>query len=195
MKRTTLIIAVLGLFLSSCGTTKGEFQNSPELEGRPPTPEEDPFFYAARPPDSAKAQTRGTIGDEQEPRDASDEPAEGSVEDVEELQRRLQRAESEALALKAENLELKDAIAARKEERSKPAAADGSAQCHACVKICPTEGNCRDDAEMICGWGTGKKKSDAMLRATSECDGALDQYRRNGPYARVEGKCPVARCL
>ncbi len=65
-------------------------------------------------------------------------------------------------------------------------------QCFSCVKICDSE-ECQD-ADSICGWGVDYDKENAMLRATAECDGALDLARNDPKWKMVTGICPVATC-
>jgi hypothetical protein len=65
-------------------------------------------------------------------------------------------------------------------------------QCFSCVKICESE-PC-EDADTICGWGVDYDKESAMLRATAECDGALNLARNNPQWKRVIGSCPIATC-
>jgi DNA repair exonuclease SbcCD ATPase subunit len=292
-----------------------------EMLGKPPTPEDDPFFYAVRPPESARAETTGTIGDtEDETKEAAEaketaepketrqpdetaqaketrEPAESasaeasverskvtrpvgpSKKEYEEkllrLEQKLADEEARALQLKTANLELqsridslqqdrsraeddlsdereriqdltgqleaarrelaeareartkisdrleqarreraqaereraeaKQMLARAKEARAKERAPSRSeekesrpekpnvAQCYSCVQICPLEGKCADDAEMVCGWGTAKRVSDARRRARAECDGTLERLRAT-EYRRIEGACPAATC-
>ncbi len=167
--------------LAACSSNREvKRDESTEVLGTPPTAAEDPFFYLARPPVDAKADATGTIGD------ATSKPKASDGNDVE---------------LRAENLALKNELAvARKrvEELEKGAAlssgsASDLAQCHSCVRLCPLRGNCADDAELVCGWGTGKKQQDAKLRATAECNGALEAMR-GGAFSRIEGACPIASC-
>ncbi len=65
-------------------------------------------------------------------------------------------------------------------------------QCFSCVKICESEA-C-EDADSICGWGVDYDKESASLRATAECDGALNLTRSNPKWKRVNGNCPIATC-
>lgn len=65
-------------------------------------------------------------------------------------------------------------------------------QCFSCVKIC--ENAACEDADSICGWGVDYDKESASLRATAECDGALNIARNNPQWKRLTGSCPIATC-
>lgn len=71
-------------------------------------------------------------------------------------------------------------------------------QCYACVRVCAatdTSSDCSNSAEdMICGWGHGPSKNDAMTLATTQCDAALNMIRASNQWRRVDGRCPVASC-
>lgn len=200
----TLVLLAVG---TACGGSEAARKQATEIQGKPPTPETDPFFYVARPPESAKAETKGTIGDPEPPEKKTSkpaEPAEPTGPDPEtlrrelmvaeaardEIQARLLEAEARNKALAAQLAEAKQASRAAPE----PVTTVPGEQCFSCVKICPAKGRCPDDAEIVCGWGTGKNRKDAMLRATTECDAALDIVRGGAQWSRVEGQCPIASC-
>jgi len=212
----SLVLALLAC-AAGCGTSGADRRQSAEIQGKPPTPETDPFFYVARPPESAKADTKGTIGEPEktdkgvgdDKKSAPDKSAdvEKAAVDAEALRNRLMLAEAsrdevEAKLLEAEarNRALAAEVASAKEASSAAATkkAEASAppgeQCFSCVKICPATGRCPDDAEIVCGWGTAKDRKNAMLRATTECDAALDIVRGGAQWSRVDGRCPVATC-
>jgi hypothetical protein len=296
-----LVVAAIG-----CGTSsqKPVDEQPQEMLGKPPTPEDDPFFYAVRPPDSARAETSGTIGkgDAQEPQKSSSpskapEPKQSSPDEPEDhgenasqpkvardaspqldalrdkllhaeqkladqqarelqlkttnlqLQNRLEELEGERAShrreladeqrdlektkqrLEAARRELADAqkeraeadreraraqrdleetkralASARRAPKRRPAPKHRSApketaksetpdgaQCFSCVKICPLKGDCSEDAELVCGWGTGEREADAGRRARAECNGTLDRLRAT-EFSRIEGGCPAATC-
>lgn len=64
MKR---LFVIMLLAVSCGGQSKVEREASADIVGTPPTPDEDPFFYVARPPVDARADTQGTIGDVETP--------------------------------------------------------------------------------------------------------------------------------
>lgn len=239
MKRYFLLLMLA--LIAGCSGPEAKPDPSTEVLGTPPTPDEDPFFYLARPPVEAKAASKGTIGDSESKKDVAKkaepdtkrdvkrssktskdhESDSGAVKaraaelakaraEIEELRHEAAMAaaarddaEARAVELRTKNLELRSDLeqaAAQRERLQKELDAAPKverselAQCHSCVRLCPLKGKCDDDAELVCGWGAGKKRKDAMLRATTECDGALDSMRTSGAFSRIEGKCPVASC-
>ncbi|MEZ4461054.1 MAG: hypothetical protein R3E66_15285 [bacterium] len=147
---------------------------SDDIEGRPPTAEEDPFFFVAIPANAQKVDTRGTI----EMPAAKTETVERPVEAPDPKVEPTLRAEA--------------TVPDRVPDRSPP-----SAQCFSCVEICNVEGGqtrCEGREDIICGWGVHPERETASRLATAECDGALDVARESTRYARIEGSCPVATC-
>src|SRR5690606_5292703 len=55
-------VALCAAGLAACGTPQTK-SSEPQLLGTPPKPSEDPFYYLARPPVEAVAETSGTIGE------------------------------------------------------------------------------------------------------------------------------------
>ncbi|GEM_PF-4795377 len=66
-------------------------------------------------------------------------------------------------------------------------------QCFSCIKIC-AEGSSCSDADSICGWGVDVDRESATLRATAECDGALELARKDPQWKKIAGHCPIATC-
>lgn len=289
---TILSMAAVAASVPGCsGPSSASRDEAVTLQGKPPTPESDPFFYAARPPESARAETSGMIGESTPPPDDSPPPAKDAADSAaeeapptpveaspaadpaelaalreraalaeaardeaearlietevrvrelasrnealasknrelathgtqlerarEELRQSSQRltaqrnAAQEAerdldaarreLALLRDELERRDrdlraARAAQTAPKPTERAARVGEQCFSCVRICPLEGRCDADADVVCGWGTGPGREAAQLRARTECDAALDVLRRGDEWSRVEGACPAASC-
>lgn len=202
-RRLLLALCVFGAACSS--GAKNERDESLEVVGTPPTPAEDPFFYVARPPVDAKAGMTGTIGDVDRPpkRGAGERAKTDPVPERESMLAAAARDEAEAklVELRATNAqlrgELEDARAQLQAQLGTTPSVTRSElnQCHSCVKLCPMDGECADDAELVCGWGAGKDRKNAMLRAKTECDGALQSLRTSGAFSRVAGTCPAASCV
>jgi hypothetical protein len=139
-----------------------------ELQGTPPPPSEDPFFFVAIPADAVAADTKGTIGA------STVVPTES--EDVKN-KHLMKSAKDKALPLP-------------NQERSRYA-------CFSCVEICLVDNDltqCGDKEDTICGWGVHPSRDVASDLAQVECNGALDIARESVRFARIEGSCPIATC-
>ncbi len=80
-------------------------------------------------------------------------------------------------------------------DSTKPPHADEPVQCFSCVRICPAEGDCaKAKKDVICGWGTHKKSSEAKRMAKAQCDATLDMARQMPVWSKISGECPVATC-
>lgn len=112
--RTKLLWVGFGLLL---GCSQPKNTRSDAIEGRPPAPEEDPFFFVAIPAEAVKADTQGTIG--AEPSDPTEKPSKTTQGVDPELAvqqaARLEEARREAAELRAE-LEVARQNARRTEE-------------------------------------------------------------------------------
>ncbi len=191
--RRLIHIALVTSVVGCAGAGAGR-EDSPELQGKPPTPQNDPFFYAAKPPATSRAEASGTIG-EPDPPPAVPPPARQTPEldlddaDVDGLREQLALAEAERDAARARLAELE---AEKRQSAKQPEQV--ARQCFSCVKLCPESGSCPRGADVVCGWGDGAETNDAKRRATAECDAALEQLRQRGEWSRITGSCPVATC-
>ncbi len=177
MRRTPKWLGLVWLLWAGCSQPTNT--RSDELEGTPPPPSEDPFFFVAIPADAVAADTKGTIGASAEPKTEPDpksaaaptEPVDVKVEPV------LKSAKDKALPL--------------------PKQEPPHYACFSCVEICLVDNDltqCGDKEDTICGWGVHPSRDVASNLAEVECNGALDIARESVRFARIEGSCPIATC-
>ncbi len=61
---TTLLLVAAAFAISCGGGNETQKKESDEVIGKPPTPNEDPFFFVTMPAEAVAADPRGTIGAE-----------------------------------------------------------------------------------------------------------------------------------
>ncbi len=172
MQRTPKWIGLIFLLWTGCSQPANT--RTDKLEGTPPPPSEDPFFFVAIPANAVAADTKGMIGVADKPADIVKPPVVTKDPDP--------KDDSKAVESKA--LPLPD--------RTPPRYA-----CFSCVQICLVDDDqtkCGDREDTICGWGAHPSRDVASNLAQVECDGALDIARESIRFARIEGSCPIATC-
>ena len=174
IRRTLLLLALVLFVLPSCNTGKtSEIKNesADEIIGRPPPKDDDPFANRALPADAVPASSSGTVGDTDPGK--TEPPAEERVEP--------------AVAKKAEP-----------ERQPENVQNQPGYRCFSCVRICPdsdpTPDCSRTPENIIWGWGTSDRETDARSLARAECDATLDLARGMPRYSRIDGGCPAATC-
>ena len=193
--RTTRNVITLAVALGAVACSQPKNTRSDGIEGRPPTADEDPFFFVAIPANAQKVDARGTIEmpAKVEPTNRVDEPT--KVEptnrvDGPAIVEPTNRVDGPA---KLDTVSRAEATTPdRVPDRSPP-----SQQCFSCVEICNVQDGrtrCEGREDIICGWGVHPERDTAARLATAECDGALDLARESTRYARIEGSCPAATC-
>jgi hypothetical protein len=181
---TVLMLASLGL--SACTTPKpsGASQDD-RVVGRPPAPDDDPFFRFTLPAEAAPAAHSGVIGD---PGPLEPEPASAPIVAPEPDR----PATKEPVAVAAPRPEPAPVPEPRIQTPPRQPA------CFSCVRICPVGASveaCEAAPEnLICGWGTDESPAEARKMAHAQCEGALDLARQMPTYSRIEGACPQATC-
>ena len=112
--RTAWMLIAAACF-AGCASSGPVEEEEQELLGKPPTPQTDPFFYVARLPASARAESTGMIGEpadearlkEPEPEEKPEVTAEpATTDEIAKFRERLARAEAALDEVKAKNLAL-----------------------------------------------------------------------------------------
>ncbi len=176
MRRTPKWLGLVWLLWAGCSQPTNT--RADELEGTPPPPSEDPFFFVAIPADAVAADTQGTIG-------ASTPKPEPDVKAA--------VTATEPIDVKVEPA-LKSPV---DKELPLPTQESPYYACFSCVEICLVDNDltqCGDKEDTICGWGVHASQDVAASLAQGECDGALDIARESVRFARIEGSCPIATC-
>lgn len=208
--------ASLVVLLVGAGCTNGPDRRDDDgIVGRPPARGEDPFADAVIPPPAMRAASTGSFSEDefkQEP-EVKPEPPVAEPETTPEVKpepevRTTPVVEPEPVSepvaevKPAPVVEPPVAVAARVEpttpKTTPPVEAPSQPQCFSCVRICaqsdPSE-DCSQSAEdMICGWGTSDRESDARRLAQAQCDAVLDMARQMPRWRSIDGECPAASC-
>lgn len=164
MRRTPKWLGLVWLLWAGCSQPANT--RADELEGTPPPPSEDPFFFVAIPADAVAADTQGMIG----------APAAKAEPDVK-IEPVLKSAADKELPLP---------------KQEPPYYACFS--CVEICLVDNDLTQCGDKQDTICGWGVHPSRDVASNLAQVECNGALDIARESVRFARIEGSCPIATC-
>ena len=134
MKRLVLVVACLFV---ACGGPKANAPSATQVVGTPPSPDEDPYFYVARPPPEAKASKSGTIGEPDPEPKAKPEPVETKPKKEADIadsppqidaqtRAKLNQLEAKNVELQAQALQLRNELAEAQREvkQAQRAAAD-----------------------------------------------------------------------
>ncbi|MFU8807198.1 MAG: hypothetical protein ACNA8W_25540 [Bradymonadaceae bacterium] len=182
-----LVFCVLVAFGIGCTTpAPAPDRKEDTVLGRPPTPEEDPFFYIALPAEAVPAGHRGVIG--------IDEPAPvaGPTDIPEVVEPPPPKAEPDPPPKEVVAEVAKPTVLPEEPPQPKQPA------CFSCVRICPADASssqCDEGPEnLICGWGTHPEAEVASKVARGQCDATLDMARQMPTYSRIDGACPPASC-
>lgn len=179
MRKTPKWMGLIWLMWAGCSQPANT--RADEIEGTPPPPSEDPFFFVAIPADAVAADTTGKIEMPAKPAEVS-ENVDTTVTIPEEPAAVTTTPEPHGVESKA--------LPLPQEEPPRYA-------CFSCVQICMVENDqtrCGDREDTICGWGVHPERHTAASLAEAECEGALDIARESVRFARIEGSCPIATC-
>lgn len=178
MQKTPKWIGLILLLWTGCSQPANT--RTDKLEGSPPPPSEDPFFFVAIPANAVAADTNGTMDVAPKPVDIVKPPVVTDIDSVPKVEPKA----AEAKEIEPKALPLPDQTPPRY-------------ACFSCVEICLVDDDqtqCGDREDTICGWGAHPSREVASKLAQVECDGALDIARESIRFARIEGSCPIATC-
>lgn len=180
-KHTLSLLALILIpwLLPACTTPAPAPQRDDNtLVGRPPSPDDDPFFRFALPAEVIPAEHSGIIGETEDERPV----AAGPTSLPESVSVEPPRVDPEVLGPDVRG----------------PEATPEQAACFSCVRICSLGASVQDCASepenLICGWGTHPERFEASKVAQAQCDATLDMARQMPIYSRIEGTCPPASC-